>query len=330
MRSKILQRGLGMLTRFMFVTVLLMVLANIAGAYTIVFRDGHRIEVPPVFTVANKIFTYEAATGINKTVQLILIDVAATENANNEAPGSFFKHAEQTPVASPVPLIRHAERTLTNIDLEPNRQRRIESEKNYEKRRVELGLPSIEETRRQQAREEESTLALARQRAEKEARDEAYWRGRASELRTEIGSVDAQIDYLRSRLGGSWGPLINYGSVATGFPFVSAPLQRQSLRDFGTMAAPRPGAPHRALIQTGVLPLRPQNPRRPFGGFGAPLLSPFAFPIQSFAYGDSYESAGLRDNLNNLLVRRAGLESLWRELEDEARIARAPQVWLVP
>lgn len=78
--------------------------------------------------------------------------------------------------------------------------RRIESEKIYEKRRIELGLPSIEETRRRQALEEESTLALARQRAAEQARDEAYWRGRASALRGEIEAVDAQINYLQGRL----------------------------------------------------------------------------------------------------------------------------------
>ena len=33
--------------------------------------------------------TYEAAPGINRTVQLILIDVPATERANNELPGDF-------------------------------------------------------------------------------------------------------------------------------------------------------------------------------------------------------------------------------------------------
>jgi hypothetical protein len=317
-------------TRALLVSVLLVVFANAAGAYTIVFRDGHRIEAPPVFTLANTTFTYEVAPGINKTVQLILIDVAATERANNEAPGSFFKHAEQAPVASPAHPTRHAERTLTNSDLELIRQRRIESEKSYEKRRIELGLPSIEETRRRQALEEESTLVLSRQRAAEEARDEAYWRGRASALRNEFAAVDAQINYLRARLVGNRSPLLIYGSVATALPFVSAPFQRQPVRNLGTVTVPRPGAPNQALINTGVAPLRPQNPMRPSRVPAAPPFGPYAFPIQPFVYGDSYGSAGLSDNLNNLLVRRAALDALWRELENEARIAKVPQVWLAP
>jgi hypothetical protein len=68
--------------RALLVSVLLVVFANAASAYTIVFRDRHRIEVPPVFTVTTTTFTYEGAPGINKTAQLILIDVAATELAN--------------------------------------------------------------------------------------------------------------------------------------------------------------------------------------------------------------------------------------------------------
>ena len=156
--------SLTLLTKFVFAFVLLIVVANAAMAYTVVFRDGHKLEVPPVFIVGTSTLTYEAAPGINRTVQLVLIDVAATERANNEAPGGFFKHAEQSVVSSSPALTRHARQTLTNLDLEPIRKRRIESEQKYEQRRIELGLPSLEETRRRQALEEESTMDLVRRR----------------------------------------------------------------------------------------------------------------------------------------------------------------------
>src|SRR5882762_443295 len=84
----------GLVTKFLSVFALLILLTNVTVAYTIVFRDGHRIETPPVFTLTETTLTYEAAPGISRTVQLILIDIAATERVNNEAPGSFFKHAE--------------------------------------------------------------------------------------------------------------------------------------------------------------------------------------------------------------------------------------------
>src|SRR6266498_1078689 len=151
MATKTFPRSLETLTRFLFVIVILVALANVASAYTIVFRTGLRIEVPETFEVGTVTVTYELAPGINKTVQLALIDIAATERVNHEARGGFFKHSPEPAIASAEPPIQRASRTLTNRDLEPIRQRRIESEQAYEKRRSELGLPTLEESRRQRA-----------------------------------------------------------------------------------------------------------------------------------------------------------------------------------
>jgi hypothetical protein len=335
MRTKNIRRSqfpmLSMLTRLVCVSVLLAALANAAIAYTLVFRDGHRIEVPSVFTVTPTTFTCEVAPGINKTVQLILIDVAGTERANNEAPGSFLKHAAPAVASASPPPTRRAERTLTNRDLEPSRQRRIESEKNYEQRRIELGLPSIEETRRRQALEEESTLALAQERAAAEANDEAYWHSRARTLRNEILTVDAEINYVRARLG----PVLQFPLATQSFvtgtfgrPFAGRfPTGQSGAGRMGTMAAPPMGS--QGLTNMGSVALRPS---RPPAGFGFPRAAiGSSFPVLPFAYGEnSYASADLSVRLNSLLVRRAGLEALWRELENEARIARVPQVWLAP
>src|SRR6267143_6596662 len=224
MRTRSFQRSLfsivGVLTKFAFVCVWLIVVTNAAMAYTVVFRDGHKLEVPTVFIVTSSTLTYEAAPGINRTVQLILIDVAATERANNEAPGSFFKHAERSVAPSAPAVTRHAQHTLTNLDLEPMRRRRIESEQKYEQRRIQLGLPSLEETRRRQALEEESTMDLVRRRAAAEADDRAYWRSRAASLRSEIVTVDAELNYVRARLGPvRQVPLITQGFITGVVPF---------------------------------------------------------------------------------------------------------------
>jgi hypothetical protein len=331
MRSKIMlsrSQIIIVLVRTVFVLILLIYLAGAATAYTLVFRDGHRTDVPPVFTLTGATLTYEAAPGINRTVQLVLIDVAATERVNNEAAGGFLKHSQSALVASPS-LSRHASRTLTNRDLEPSRQRRIESEKKYEQRRLELGLPSVEETRRRQALEEESTLRLARERAATEANDEAYWRSRASELRSEILSVDASINYLRGRQGVvralSFTPnfVIGGGFPRRQFPG-RFPAGQMGAGRMGTVAAPPAGTPN--LTNTGVLALRQQ---RPIDGFHRSLTGS-TFPFVPFGYAAIYEGPDLDVRLNDLLVRRAGLEALWRELENDARIAKAPQVWLAP
>src|SRR5258706_5451258 len=240
MATKSFPRSRKMLTRFLFVTVILVVLANVAGAYTIVFRDGHRIELPATFEVGTMTVTFELAPRINQTLQLALIDIAATERANLETPGSFFRHAPQPAIASPAPPIQRAGRTLTTIDLEPIRQRRIESEKEYEKRRIELGLPTIEESRQQQTAAAEDTLALARRRAAENARTEAYWRDRANALRADFDSVDAQIDYLRSRSVENQSPIYYsnfYDSYEIGRPYPSTYERRRS-RNLGTLIAP--------------------------------------------------------------------------------------------
>jgi hypothetical protein len=299
-------------------------------AYSIVFRDGHKVEIPSDFTVTAATLTYEAAPGINRTMQLLLIDVAATERANNEAPGSFFKHAERSVVASPLPQSRHAQHTLTNRDLEPIRQRRLESEQNYEKRRVELGLPSIEETRRRQAVEEEATLDLARRRAAAEANNEAYWRGRAAALRNEILSVDAEINYVRAQLGPSRPvPFITRGFGGSAFSFGGFGGRAENTQPgagrFGTQAVPNTRS--RSLTNMGSVALRPQQLPTGFGfrrgfGFG------FFLPVFTNGYVDTSYDLSLR--LNDLLQSRAGAEALWRALENDARMARVPQVWLAP
>src|SRR5437588_9045993 len=187
------------LTNFAVGAALLLMPAITASAYTLVLRNGQRLEIPSEFTLTKTTLTYEISPGFNKTMQLILIDVTATERAKKEAPVSFYKHTDESPVAvQPAP---QATRTLTNRDLAAVRQRRIESEQAYETRRKELGLPTVEETRRRQ--EEEGTALRAQIREENigKAREESYWRGRARELRSEIATVDTQINYLRGRLG---------------------------------------------------------------------------------------------------------------------------------
>src|SRR5437870_9115600 len=82
------------LTNFAVAVALLLMLAITARAYTLVLRNGQRIEIPSEFTLTKTTLTYEISPGFNKTMQLFLIDVAATERANKEVPGSFFKPTE--------------------------------------------------------------------------------------------------------------------------------------------------------------------------------------------------------------------------------------------
>ena len=131
-------------------------------------------------------------------------------------------------------------------------------------------------------------------------------------MRTEIATVDTQISYLRGRIG---------------------EFNENSLSD---------------LVITEVYPIWPRTtrqsrgwpsyPNAPFGfprvarpvpGLGFPY--PYRYPTGPFDNFDkSSERADLTNRLDDLLVRRAGLSAQWRVLEDEARDARIPQIWLEP
>src|ERR1700682_1542446 len=70
---------------------LILSFACAASAYTIVMRGGKRIEIPSKFLLTNTTLTYEAAPGIQITLQLAAIDIPATEKANNETAGALLR-----------------------------------------------------------------------------------------------------------------------------------------------------------------------------------------------------------------------------------------------
>jgi hypothetical protein len=134
---------------FIKAAALVLLLSVAASAYTVVLRSGRRIEIPASFTVTKLTLTYESAPGINITLLMATIDVQATERANNEPAGALLKRAEQQAVIKTASRqARTPRRELTKQDIEKGREARQRSEQEYERRRVELGLPSLEEMRR--------------------------------------------------------------------------------------------------------------------------------------------------------------------------------------
>ena len=158
--------------RVISMTLLIFVSWTIAGAYTIVFYGGNRIEIPDNFIVTSNAVIYEAAPGVNVSFRLKSIDIRATEHANNDSAGNFLRRTGAHRVQSPpsTTATQKATRTITNRDLEPYERARVRSEATWEKRRKELGLPSLEETRRDAARREAALDEfLAKKRLEEDA-----------------------------------------------------------------------------------------------------------------------------------------------------------------
>jgi hypothetical protein len=333
-------------------SVLVLLFVCTASAYTIVMRGGKRIEIPAKFQVTATTLTYEAGPEIQITLQLAAIDIPATEKANNETAGSLLRRISISDLGTqPQTLNSSARRTITNRDLESSMVRRRQSELAYEKRRQELGLPSVAESRRRaeiESAQIQSELGAARS---VEQESEGYWRARASALRTEMATVDAEINYLRLRLEDSPFPLTSGFTSISVLPFITPGIslgnagfggrfpRTGGLRPFPVYSAPQFGTRLSARVGVGGGNTRGQvllnsgggfRHSRSFGAVGFPF--PIVSSVGAFGsgYDYSYERSALITHFNELSAARAGLNARWRELEDEARRAGAPPGWLRP
>jgi hypothetical protein len=191
------------LTGRVLITVLVLVFAAVsASAYTVVMRDGRRIEIPNNFTVTESTLTYGVSKGIQVTLQLSTVDVAATERANGEASGSFLRRINPLLATAPQVQTANARRSITNADLEQYRRARIDNEM----RRQELGLPSVKERQNEVAAIDDRTLEHVRNvREQQEKEQEAYWRARSELLRTQGEANGPQMNYDPRFVNGGWG-----------------------------------------------------------------------------------------------------------------------------
>jgi len=324
--------------------VLVFLFAYVIGvsAYTVVLRGGKRIEIPAKFAVTNSTLTYEVSPGIQVTLATAAIDIAATEKANNEPTGSFLRRVNSEAGAALSTRSRNSH-TITNRDLEATAQRRRASELAYENRRKQLGLPSLDESRRQAAAESAAMAAELQQAQAAKQESESYWRARATALRTEISALDAELAYVHQQLDQ---PIYPANSVWFSAPITIGPFDsfnRQLSfggRPFygghrpGVFQSPRIGPQIQARVAFGgtvrgqVFPNRSRFPGS--HSLGGPLLTPgYGVPIGAIT--QPFDLAGRNElitRFNELSAARAGLNARWRELEGEARRAGAPPGWL--
>ena len=308
------------------VVLFLLLGAASANAYTLVMRDGRRVEIPDTFTVTSSTLTYEVSSGIQITVQLSGVNIPATERANGETPGTFRSKSEApagpaTP-AEPAPAGRPrqaarptANRSITNADLESYRRTRVASERAYEKRRQQLGLPSREAGQRELAAVTERTVEQLRGKRNQDEDEESYWRGRASSLRTEIATNESQIAFVNQRLeelpvGYSLGVYDQGPFGGLGYPTANGPFGSP----YPIWGNQYPYNNNRRYRNRRYDPFRQRNV--------------LVLPNQNYDYGE--ERLTLRNQLNELLMQRTGLSIRWREFEEEARRAGAYPGWLRP
>ena len=320
-----------------------------ASAYTIVLKGGRRIEIPASFIVTPLTLTYEAAPGINVTLLISTVDIPATERANNEGPGSLLgRTARKVEDSAANSQSRPRRRELTQADIDKGRAERRRSEEAYERRRLELGLPSLEEARRRKEAEN-SWLREESQRNQAEvARAERYWRERAQELIADMAALDAQINYVRARLaeGPDYSSVGAYTFFSNSSPFL---YPRRAANRFPVVVG-NPGFMHGinqplgqsagfmafgGTGQQGVGQFNAGLGRGNFGrrgrfGPGVRIPAGGFYGIPNAGYDYSLDPSNLIPRLRELEAARAGLQERWNQLEDEARRAGAQPGWLRP
>lgn len=319
----------------------------LANAYTLVLVDGRKVTIPDTFIVGPSTLTYEAGDAIQITVQLVTVNIAATERLNG-GPLVTRPPKSSTPPNRPVDN-RMPSQTVTNKDLERYREARLASERYFEQRQKELGLPTSAELKQEIVKSGERAQEQLLSMRNNSQDAERYWRERASGLRADLAAVNAQINFAQGRLNEL--PLnYSFGGVAGYAPFfVSPAIGRTGLgptfggrtfggrtfgRTFGagtyqspTQFSGRVGFANegmRGRVVVNRFPNRGYN-RSLFANtypYGAAVALPFD------AYDTSAQRAALISELNNLISQRAALQARWRELEDEARRAGAYPGWL--
>ena len=139
-------------------------------------------------------------------------------------------------------------KTITNADLEKYRRERLKNDPDDERERERLGLPSraAEKQAREQRAAELSEIA-ARIR-EQEAEAENYWQSQAFQLRSEIAAAEAEINYVRARIGEIPPPQTYY---AVGYnPYFYSP---NCCGSFGRAGCRYAGTPRHSLSQHGTI-----------------------------------------------------------------------------
>jgi DNA segregation ATPase FtsK/SpoIIIE-like protein len=231
-------------------------------------------------------------------------------------------------------------KTITNADLEKYRKERLRNDPDDERERLRRNLPSreAEEQARQQRAAE--TNELANRIRAREAEIQNYWQTQAFELRSEIAAVEAQINYVRERVGeipppqtyyavgynpyfysptccGSYGGAVASrthigGGIAFGNrPHVSigAKYSRNIYKqDYGIAIGQNPA------VRGNLIGRKPYN--RPRLGYYGVLAVPFTLPT-----AQNLTREELLAQLRSLEQMRAGLYARYSVLEDEARKA---------
>ncbi|MBI4854666.1 MAG: hypothetical protein HY819_22940 [Acidobacteria bacterium] len=209
--------------RFFVALSLVVLLPLITEAYTLVLKDGRRVEVKEKYRIVNDIGVFTLPEGNRFSVTLDKINISATELANGENEGSFIKNAteptkitdksvpsdkpiiDQDPIAGSRPIARK----ITNSDFERYRVRREEMLKDSSNKAKNQPQANNSSNSTNTSENSSSTPALTQaerdaaflaEYRQKEKNKEEYWRTRSRTLLTEMRVQEEQINSLQAQI----------------------------------------------------------------------------------------------------------------------------------
>jgi len=194
---------------------MVVLLPLMAQAYTLVLKDGRRVEVKEKYRIVSDIGVFTLPEGNRFSVSLDKINISATELANGENEGTFIKNASEPvkitdkPVDKPIidedPIAntRPMGRKITNSDFERYKVRREEMMKDSANRAnakaaTQANNPTNSTPASNTSAERDAAFLAEHQ--EKEKNREIYWRTRSKTLLTELRVQEEQINSLQAQI----------------------------------------------------------------------------------------------------------------------------------
>ncbi|MEW6735145.1 MAG: hypothetical protein AB1489_27890 [Acidobacteriota bacterium] len=307
--------------RTLLLVCILALMPMVAQAYTLVLKDGRRIEVNSQYRIVNNIAIFSLPEGNRFSISLQKINVDATELANGQEVGTFLKNATDAGKLAKLdqrsdnpsqdndsPLVassRAINKKLTNSDFERYRVRREEMSREAERlaaarAAAQLGALSLNGASSNQATtttlvpsEADKQAELLAQRRELEKNKEEYWRGRARPLLTQLRVLEEQIVALSSQIDEN----------------------RRSIANSPNVSIYNPPPVYPGVIIGGV-PI----------GIGAPRTTGGVVVIRDNP--NQQRGISLQDRLVELQLQYQETAILYEELREEARRAGALPGWL--
>ena len=228
-------------------------------------------------------------------------------------------------------------KVITNFDLEKYRQQRVQADADYD-RKVEAGVVPTKAELEKREQERQKFISDFSQKATV-ARNQAenYWQSQAYALRTEIASVEAEINYVGARVAEIPRPQVYYsvGYLPYGYGgygdccyggagLPQYPAHRSYQRPNAPLPAANPGGVYANLMTRQPVGgsvyapnLNAPQANLTFGGIPyQPGILTAPFTLQT---PENYTREELLDRLRLLEQQRAGLYARFEVLQDEAQ-----------